>query len=280
MPRAVWKGAISFGLVNIPVSLYPAARPHELDLDLLDRRDFSPVGYQRINKRTGKEIASEDMVKGYAYQKGQYVVLSEEDFRQANVKATQTVDIVAFVKAEEIAPFYFDTPYYLEPGKGGQKGYALLREALRKTGRVGLANVVLRTRQHLAAVIPLERMLLLNTLRFAHEIRPAKELELPPAGLKEAGVTAKEMEIALRLVEDMSEKFQAERYQDSYREDLLARIEAKVEAGRTHEVTAPGKEAPARGAQVIDLMAALKRSLEHKGPKQPAKRAAARRKRA
>src|ERR1044072_8654448 len=154
MPRVLWKGAISFGLVHVPVSLYPASRSEGISFDMVDKRDFAPVGYKRYNKRTGKEVERENIVKGYEYEKGEYVVVTDEDFKQANVEATQTVDIVAFVNAAAVAPYYFDTPYYLEPGKRGEKGYALLREILLRTGRVAIANVVIRSRQHLAAVIP------------------------------------------------------------------------------------------------------------------------------
>jgi DNA end-binding protein Ku len=263
MPRVVWKGAIAFGLVNIPVSLYPGARAQSLDFDMLDKRDFAPIGYRRINKRTGEEVANADIVKGYEYEDGQYVVVTDEDFKRANVKATQTVDILAFVNAAEIPPYYFDTPYYLEPGKRGEKGYALLRDTLKNAGLVGVANVVLRSRQHLAAVIPVERALVLMTMRFADEVRPLKELELPDADAAKAGVTAKEMEMAARLVEDMTEAWAPDKYHDTYREDLLAEIERKVQAGQTQVVTEAEEGEPARGgAQIIDLMAMLKRSLD------------------
>jgi len=266
MARVVWKGAISFGLVHIPVSLHPGSTSSTLDLDLLDQRDFAPVGYQRVNKRTGKEVPPDRLVKGYEYEKGEYVVVTDEDFRQANVKATQTVEILAFVEAAEIAPSYFDTPYYLEPGRRAAKGYALLRETLRKTGRVGVATVVLRARQHLAVVMPVGRLLVLNTLRFAEEIRPAEGLDLPAADLKAVGVSAKELEMAKRLVEDMTEAWRPESFKDTYRADLLARIDRKVKSGETHEVGGDAeRERPHRGAQVIDLMAALKKSLETKG---------------
>src|SRR5215212_12254200 len=205
MPRVLWKGAISFGLVHVPVSLYPASRSEGLSFDMIDKRDFAPVGYKRYNKRTGEEIERENIVKGYEYQKGDYVVVTNEDFKQANVEATQTVDIVTFVDAASVAPYYYDTPYYLEPGKRGEKGYTLLREVLRRTGRIGIANVVIRSRQHLAALIPLERMLLMNTLRFANEVRSASDLELPEAGA--TGVSDKEIAMAERLVDDMTDKW-------------------------------------------------------------------------
>ena len=263
MPRVVWKGAISFGLVNIPVSLYSGARTRELDLDMLDKRDMAPIGYQRVNKKTGRPVAWEDIVKGYEYQDDRYVVLSDEDFEQANPKATQTVDIVAFVEADRIAPYFFDKPYYLEPGKRAEKGYALLRETLARTRRIGIAKVVIRTRQYLAALMPVGSLLVLNTLRFADEIVDADELALPAKSAGRAGVSERELAMAERLVEDMSEEWNPEQYHDTYREDLLARIEQKVRTKETHVVTAPRESpAPARGAQVIDLMAMLKKSLE------------------
>ncbi len=269
MPRAVWKGAIAFGLVHVPVTLYPAAGASRLDLDLLDRRDFAPVGYQRVNKRTGETVAADDIVKGYEYEDGQYVVVGEEDFRLANVEATQTVDLLAFVDAAEIPPLFFDTPYYLEPGRRGEKTYALLRETLRRTGRVGLATVVLRTRQHLAALIPVEAALVLNTLRFADEVRPQSALQLPEDDLTELGVSRRELEMAERLVESMVEPWAPEQYRDTYRDDLMARIEQKIRAGKTHVVSEPGApaEEAAEGGEVVDLMAMLKRSLETGRPR-------------
>ena len=265
MPRALWKGAISFGLVHVPVSLYPATQSDRLSFDMIDKRDFSPIGYRKMNKRTGEEVSNENIVKGYEYEKGEYVVVTNEDFKQANVEATQTVDIVAFVDAATVAPYYYDTPYYLEPGKRGEKGYALLREVLRRTGKIGIANVVIRSRQHLAALIPLERMLLMNTLRFANEIRSMSDLTLPEAGDKH--VTDKEVAMAERLVEDMTDKWNPEQYKDTYTSDLMARIEERIGAGETHTITPEAKESgePRRGAEVIDLVSLLRRSLDKKG---------------
>jgi DNA end-binding protein Ku len=195
------------------------------------------------------------------------VVVSDEDMRQANVEATQTVDIQSFAEAAAVPPYFFDTPYYLEPGRRGEKGYALLRETLRRTNRVGLAKVVIRVRQHLAAVIPFGEVLLLNTMRYADEIRPIGELKLPAGSLEKIGVTKRELEMAERLVEDMSEDWAPEQYHDTYREDLLARIEAKVKEGHTHVVTKAEEGAPQpKGGEVVDLMAMLKRSLEVKRP--------------
>jgi DNA end-binding protein Ku len=265
MPRALWKGAISFGLVHIPVSLYPATQSESLSFDMIDKRDFSPIGYRKVNKRTGEEVSSDNIVKGYEYEKGEYVVVTNEDFKQANVEATQTVDIVAFVDVASVAPYYYDTPYYLEPGKRGEKGYTLLREVLRRTGKIGIATVVIRSRQHLAALIPLERMLLMNTLRFPNEIRSMSDLNLPEAGMN--GLTEKEMAMAERLVEDMTEEWNPEQYKDTYTNDLIARIEARIKSGQTHTITPESKEAaePRRGAEVIDLVSLLRRSLDKKG---------------
>jgi DNA end-binding protein Ku len=288
MPRALWKGAISFGLVHIPVSLYPATQSERVSFDMIDKRDFSPIGYRKVNKSTGAEVSSDDIVKGYQYEKGEYVVVTNEDFKQANVEATQTVDIVAFVNAASVAPYYFDTPYYLEPGKRGEKGYTLLREVLRRTGKIGIANVVIRSRQHLAALIPLERMLLMNTVRFSNEIRPMSDLNLPEAGMD--GLTEKEMAMAERLVEDMTEDWNPEEYKDTYTDDLMARIEARIKSGETHTITPQSSDSaePRRGAEVIDLVSLLRRSLDKKGKepepaseeapasKQQPKRAAAR----
>lgn len=269
MSRIIWKGAISFGLVNIPVVVKPAARAHTLDLDLLDRRDMAPVGYRRINKHTGQPIDAEDIVKGYQYEKDEYVLLSDEDFRQANVEATQTVDIVSFVEAAAIPPYYFETPYYLEPDKRGERGYALLHETMRRTGRAALALVVLRNRQHLAALLVVGKALVLNTMRFADEVLPIEGLNLPKGarGSKDGGATPREVEMATRLVKDMSEDWKPEQYRDTYRDDLMARIEAKIKAGKTHLLTPASATAePAhRGGKVIDMMALLKQSLGQHG---------------
>jgi DNA end-binding protein Ku len=204
MSRVLWKGAIVFGLVNIPVSLYSGTRSASLDFDYLDRRDYAPVGYRRINKRTGKPVDWDDIVKGYEYETGEYVVMSDEDFRLANPVATQTIEIVSFVDAAAIDPVYYDTPYRLAPGKRAEKGYALLRETLKKTGKAGIAQVVIRTRQHLAALRPQGDALVLDTLRYADEILPFDELELPKGSV--AKLTSKEQSMATKLVEEMGAK--------------------------------------------------------------------------
>jgi DNA end-binding protein Ku len=268
MARGLWKGAISFGLVNVPVELFSAEkRSSELDLTMLDKRDLAPVGYKRYNKSTGEDVPWAEIVKGYEYEDGRYVVLSDEDFRRANVEASKTVDIQAFVDLKDIPPAYFETPYYLSPGKRGEKAYALLRDALKKSGKAGVATVVIRTRQYLAAVMPQDDVLMMNTLRYASELKAAADLNIPASALH-ARATAKEIDMALRLIDDMAEKWKPETFKDTYRDDLLARIEEKVKAGQTEQITPPekGKREPA-GAQVIDLMALLKKSVERKQEK-------------
>ncbi len=262
MARAIWKGSISFGLVNIPVGLFTAEERDELSFRQLDRRNLSPVGYKKYNKANGKDVPSEEIVKGYEYEPDQYVVISDEDFRRANPEATQTVEITDFVDLDDIDPVFYDKPYYLAPLAKSAKGYALLRETLKRTGKVGIARVVIRSRQYLAAVIPQGRVLLLEILRFPYEIRPAEELELPGEDLKSAGVSPKELEMAEKLVEAMADEWSPEKYHDEYRDDLLALIRRRVESGETAEgEPVPEDEAPAR-TDVIDIMSVLKRSVE------------------
>ena len=278
MARGLWKGAISFGLVNVPVELYSALkRSAELDLTMLDKRDMAPVGYKRVNKSTGKEVPWEDVVKGYEYEDDKYVVLSEEDFRRANPEASKTVDILAFVDVDDIAPLYFDTPYYLAPGKRGEKAYALLRDAMAKAGKAGIASVVIRTKQYLAALVAQDDALVLTTLRYGKELKTPEDLEIPEK-LKGHKPTAKELDMAQRLIDDMADDWKPGEYHDTYHEDLLKRIEEKVKAGETEEVTAPEKEEkPAKSAEVVDLMSLLKKSVEGgaKTRRAPRKRRAA-----
>jgi DNA end-binding protein Ku len=269
MPRVLWKGAITFGLVNIPVGLYSAEHRNELSFAMLDKRDLSPVGYKRYNKENGKEVPWEQIVKGYEYEKGRYVVLGEGDFKAANVEATQTVDIVHFCDPGQIPVTLYETPYYLAPDKRGERGYVLLRETLTQARKIAVAEVVIRTRQYLAVVGPLDRLLVLNTLRWPDELRSPKELDLPePRG---AGAKSSELDMAMRLVEEMTHDFDPNRYHDTYREDVMTRIEAKIKAGETEVISEPEEERPAKHkAEVIDLMALLKRSVEQKGRKQSA----------
>jgi DNA end-binding protein Ku len=259
MPRELWKGAIQFGLVNIPVALFPAEHAHELSFTMLDRRDLQPVGYKRFNKSTGDEVPSERIVKGYEYEKGRYVTLEKDDFKRANVEATQTIDIVGFVDAADIPPYFYAAPYYTAPAKHGDKGYALLRETLERTGRVAVANVVIRTRQHLAVLYPRDNRLVLNTLRYADELRPAADIEVPET-LKDAKVQPAEIKMAQRLLDDMTMKWDPDKFHDTYREDVMKMIEEKA-AG--HVRKSPRKRA-AREAEVIDFSKLLARSLEER----------------
>ncbi len=266
--RALWKGAISFGLVHIPVELYAAVQEHGLDLTMLDRRDFSPVGYKRYNKNSGKEVGWDDIVKGYEYEDHEYVVLSEADLKRANPEATGTIDIQAFVDAAEVPLTHYEQPYYLAPARGGAKVYALLRETLRKAGKIGIATVVIRTRQYLCALVCIDDKIVLNTLRYAAEIRSAEELKLPPATIKAAGISDKELQMALSLVEGMSEEWKPEQYHDTYKDDVLALVKKKVKAGQTKTITAAEPEArSAKPSNVVDLVALLQDSLG----KRPAK---------
>ncbi len=256
MPRQLWKGAIRFGLVHVPVSLFPAEDRKELSFTMLDKRDMAPVGYKRYNKSTGDEVAFEDIVKGYEYEKGQFVPLDKEDFKKANVEATQTIDIVGFVGNHEIPPYYLESPYYLAPDKHGDKGYALLREVLDKQDKWAIATVVIRTRQHIAVVYPRDNVLVMNTLRYQNELKSAKDLEVPK-DLKEAKVQPNEIKMAERLIDDMTIRWDPKEFHDTYRDDLLKLIEEKA-AGHTRKM--PKAHAP-REAEVIDFARLLEQSL-------------------
>jgi DNA end-binding protein Ku len=265
MPHAIWKGSVSFGLVTIPVTLYPAEERRDLAFRMLDGRDMTPVKQRRVNERTGEEVPWDDIVKGYELEEGRFIVITDDDFRAADVEATQTIDVIAAVCAEEIDPAYFDKPYYLEPARSGRKAYALLREALRRAGRVALAKVVIRTRQHLAALIPDGPLLMLEILRYPHELRATDTLDLPAEDVAEAGVTDAELAIAAQLVETISRPFDpsAGEYRDTYRDALLALIERKAEGGEVAEAAVPPAEEPeGEGAEVVDIAALLKASLE------------------
>jgi len=263
MARSLWKGSISFGLVNIPVGLFSAEQRDEgISFTQLDGRSMAPIGYKRYNKNTGEEVPWDDIVRGYEYEPGHYVVLTDEDLEKANVKASRTVEIVDFVDASQIEPMYFDKPYYLAPTTANSKGYALLRETLRRSGKVGIARVVIRTREYLGAVIARGPMLLLEVLRWPYELRAAEDLEVPGEDLSELGVTEKELKMAELLVEQMVEGWKPEKYKDKYRDDLLARIREKIAAGETEAVsTGVEEEVAEAGAEVVDIMDLLKRSV-------------------
>lgn len=264
-PRILWKGAIAFGLVHIPIALYPATSEQGLDFDWLDRRSMDPVGYKRINKKTGKAIDKADIVKGIEYEDGQYVVLSAEEIESAYPQTTQTIEIEAFVPAADIPFLYLDRPYYVAPINKGAKVYALLREILRKNDKAAIARVVIQTRQHLAALIPAGPLLVLNLLRWGDEIRPAEGLSLPPEGMKAAGISAAEMKMGEQLVAGMSTDWDPAAYTDSFKLQILELVAAKAKAGEVESVAPVAREDEPASATVYDLTALLKRSLEQGG---------------
>jgi len=265
MARAIWKGSISFGLVNIPIALYPATKREELKFRLLRKTDLSPVNYKRVAEKDGKEVPWDQIVKGYEYEKGKYVVLQDEDFQRVDIEATQTVDIQDFVELDEIDPIFFYKPYYLEPQKGGDKAYALLRDALKDSKKVGMAKVVIKTREYLAGVKPEDGALVLELMHFADELADASKLHIP----KKVEVGKCEMTMAKSLIDSMSSKWNPEKYKDDYREALMEVIEAKVEAGGKEIEEKPSK-AP-KPTKVIDLVSVLQKSLEETGGKRKAK---------
>ncbi len=266
MPHAIWRGSISFGLVTIPVSLFSAENSEaRLAFHLLDGRNMAPVRNRRVNANTGAEVPWEEIVKGYQVEEGRWIVVTEDDFLAANVEATQTIDVLAAVCAEEIDPKFFGKPYYLEPSKAGRKAYALLREALREAGRVAVCRIVIRTREHLAALVPDGDALVLEVLRFPYELRSAEGLELPPADLEASGVTDAELTMAKQLVASIEKPFVAEEYPDTYHDDLLALIERKAAGG---EIAEPPEIAEEPEGEVVDIMEMLKRSLAEAQRKQ------------
>jgi len=267
MARALWNGTIGFGLVQIPMSLFPAESTNELEFHMVDKRDFSPIGFQRVNKKTGKEVEWKNIVKAHEHSKGRYVVLTDQDFQEANVTAARQMDILGFVDFDQIDPRYIDHPYYLAPQKAGKKAYALLRATLEKTGKAGVGKIVIRTRQHLAAVVALEEALVLVILRFADELRDTKGLDLPSKSLKTIGVTAKELSMAEQLVQGLSEDFEPEKYEDEYRHDLMKLIQRKVKAGEVNQLSeaAPAAKRKPAPTKIIDLASLLAESVADHG---------------
>jgi DNA end-binding protein Ku len=261
MPRAFWKGSLSFGLVEIPVSLRPAVEADELSFTLLDRKGFSPIGYKRYNKNTGRDVPWDQVIRGYEYEPGEYVVLSDEELKQANVKATQSIEISEFIEGDEIDGVFYEAPYYVEPLKKGSKSYTLLREALDRTGRVGIARIVLRTRQRVAVLVVRGDALVLNLLRYAHEIRGAEGLEVPSK--RGASLSAREVQLAERLIGEMTGKWNPSEFRDTYRDDVLALVQRKIKSGQTHTIVEPerAREKRAPRTDLVDLMPLLKRSL-------------------
>lgn len=272
--RVLWKGSISFGLIDIPVSLHSAENADDLKFSMLDKRDLSPVRYERFSAKSGKPVPWENIVKGFEYEDGRYVVVSEEELAAAHPEATQSVEIVGFLNADAIPPEYAEKPYYLQPTKRGRKGYALLYEVLRRTKRAGLAKVVIRVRQHLAALLPRDGVLMLEVLRWAHELKEPPASIVTPASLKALSITAKELDMAEKLVEGMVEEWDPEAHADTYREQVMAYIERRAKAGKFAEVETPGRpSSPARGGgEVIDFVSLLQQSLATKKPSGPAKK--------
>ncbi|HVL75497.1 MAG TPA: Ku protein [Noviherbaspirillum sp.] len=264
MARTLWKGAISFGLLHAPIALYTAARSEAVDFDWLHRETLQPIGYKRVIKETGEEVDKEDIVKGVKYG-DQYVILSDEEIKSANVESTHTIDIVGFTRAEDVNFLFFEKPYYLAPTKGGEKVYVLLREALLKTGRVGVALVVLHNKQHLAALIATPHAMVLNTLRWASEVSDASELNIPAEGMKAAKIKPKEVEMATQLIESMCDRWDPEQYRDTFRDDIMALVKQKADAGLAQTITEVKAEEPKEEAEEVDLTELLRRSLQGNG---------------
>lgn len=257
MARALWKGSIAFGLVNIPVELHTAVRDSRPRFRMLHAEDKSPIRFQRVCAREGTPVAWEELVKGYEYEKGRFVVLTKEDFESAALEKSRTVDIRSFVKGEEIDDRFFETSYYLTPAKGGERAYALLREAIRDTGLVGIATIVLRNAQYLAALEVVEDAMVLTMMRYAEELVDATEYTFP----RIADVRKPELQMARTLVESLADRWDPSQYTDEYRANLMKIIKAKMKGKEPHLTI----EAEPRSAEVVDLMERLRQSLEGAG---------------
>jgi DNA end-binding protein Ku len=269
MPRSIWKGSIAFGLVNIPVELFSAVRDHRPKFRLLHAKDEAPVRYERVCQTEGKPVAWEDLVKGYEYEKGQFVVLTKDDFKTAALNKSKTIDILDFIDPEEIDERYFETPYYLQAGKGADRAYALLREAMRESGRVGIGKMILRDTQHLAAVEVIGNALVLTMMRFSDELADLSGFKFPAAN----DLRKPELNMARQLIDSLSAKWNPEKYTDEYVENLRRVIQAKLK-GRKPRLK---EREEARSADVVDLMSRLRASLESRGAgaPEPSRRAAA-----
>lgn len=265
MPRAIWKGNISFGLVNIPISMYTASREKEISFIMLHKKDHSQIRYARMCKVEEKEIPWNEIVKAYEYEKGEYVVLSDDDFEKANLKKTKSIEIVHFVDEEDIDSIYYTKPYFLEPGKNSENAYALLREALKKSKKVGIARYVLRNREHLAVLKIHEDILILNELRYFNEVIIPKDLEIPA----KAKQSAKEVDIAIQLINQLTVPFKPKEYKDTYEEEIKQIIKQKAKGKPVHPKTTEPKP-----TKVQDIMSLLKASLEKDKPKPRRKKTA------
>jgi DNA end-binding protein Ku len=257
MPRALWKGSLSFGLVNIPIELHTAVRNHRPHFRMLHAKDHSPVKFERVCLRDGQPVAWDDLVKGYEYQKGHFVVVTKDDFQAAALEKTRTVDIIDFVEAREIDDRFFETPYYLVPAKGGERAYALLREAIRESGRTGIAKFILREAQHLAAVEVIGQALVLTVMRFADELVDPAQFELPGS----EALRKPERDMAKALVNSLAAEWDPSKYSDQYRENLMRIVQAKAKG---KHVSLEAEPEP-REAEVVDLMERLRRSLAESG---------------
>jgi len=255
MPRAIWKGSLAFGLVNVPIELHTAVRDSRPRFRMLHRQDESPIEYQRVCRKDGKPVAWEDLVKGYEYAKGQFVVLTKDDFETAALEKSRTIEILEFVNGEEIDDRYFEQPYYLAPAKGAERAYAVLREALRKSGYVGVSRFIMRETQHLAALEVVDDALMLTMMRFAEELVDTAPLSLPDKSI----VRDKELDMAEKLVGSLAGEWQPDKYKDEYRENLMRVIEAKLK-GKSPKLT--GEAAGPGRADVVDLMERLRKSLK------------------
>ena len=255
--RSIWKGSISFGLVNIPIALFPATKEEDLKFHMLRKSDLSPINFKRVAQADGKTVEWSEIVKGYEYEKGKFVILQEEDFKRVDVEATHSIDIVDFVELDEINPMHFSKPYYIEPGRGADRAYSLLRSVLVDTGKVGIAKVVIRTKQHLAAVKPNGKLLVLELMHFDKEIAPASGITAP----SDVEQGKKELEMAKALVNSMTHPWNAKEYEDEYTAKLLEVIDEKIASGGK-EVPVKTKGAAAKApSNVIDLVSILQESI-------------------
>lgn len=272
MRSNIWKGSISFGLLNIPVTLQSAQEDKELHFSLLDKKDLAHIKYKKINAKTGKEVPYQRIVKGYEYKSGQYVLITESDFEKANIKATKSIDIENFVLASEIDPMLFEKPYYLAPQKGAEKGYFLLREALNHTQKVAIAKIVIRTKQHLAMVMPRGEYLILELLRFAHEVKEFDEVDYLKEIDKKVKFSPRELKMAEDLIKGMTAKWHPEKYKDTYYDDLMKRIKSKVRQGQGKYIEEPAEEERIEDStNVVDLLPLLRKSIEARHKKKIAR---------
>jgi DNA end-binding protein Ku len=257
MPRSIWKGAIAFGLVNIPIELYSAVRDHRPKFRLLHAKDEAPVRYERVCQTEGKPVKWDDLVKGYEYEKGQFVVITKDDFKTAAIEKTKTIDILDFVDPDDVDERYFETPYYLQPGKGADRAYALLREAIRDSGKIGIAKIILRDAQHLAAVEAIDQAIVLTMMRFADELADLDDFKFPAS----RDIRPPELKMAKQLIDNLSATWEPEKYTDEYRDNLMKVIQGKIKGRQPRLQERETKQS----ADVIDLMTRLRASLEGKG---------------